>query len=104
MDSFSNSVYINFMYTLHVPTAFTPNSDGRNEGFAPVGMGIQWYGMKIYDRWGQKLYETINSQPWDGTYNGELLPEGVYVAIIQLRDYKMKLHYYKGTVQLLKLK
>jgi gliding motility-associated-like protein len=104
MDSFSNSVYINFMYTLHVPTAFTPNGDGKNEGFAPLGMGIQWYDMKIFNRWGQKLYETDNSRPWDGTYNGELVPEGVYVVIIQLRDYRMRLHYYKGSVHLLHLK
>jgi gliding motility-associated-like protein len=101
MDSFSKSIYINFMYTLHVPTAFTPNSDGLNEGFSPQGMGIKWYGMKIYNRWGQKLYETDQSRPWDGTYNGELLPEGVYVVLIELRDFKLKRHYYKGSVQLL---
>jgi gliding motility-associated-like protein len=101
MDSFNKDIYINFMYTLHVPTAFTPNSDGLNEGFSPQGMGIKWYGMKVYNRWGQKLYETDQSRPWDGTYNGQLLPEGVYVVLIELRDFKLKRHYYKGSVQLL---
>ena len=89
------------MYTLHVPTAFTPNSDGLNEGFAPQGMGIKWYGMKVYNRWGQKLYETNESRPWDGTYNNELLPEGVYVVLIEVRDFKLRRHYYKGSVHLL---
>lgn len=101
-DSFDKDVYIHFMYTLHVPTAFTPNTDGKNELFGPGGMGISWYGMKIFDRWGQLLYENRDSRPWDGRYRGEYLPEGVYVVLIEIKDYKGRNHYYRGTVHLLR--
>lgn len=101
-DSFDKDIYIHFMYTLHVPTAFTPNTDGKNEQFGPVGMGIRWYSMKIFDRWGQMLYDNRDSRPWDGKYRGEYLPEGVYVVLIEIKDYKGRNHYYKGTVHLLR--
>ncbi|MEK0422010.1 MAG: hypothetical protein RLZZ161_1861, partial [Bacteroidota bacterium] len=101
-DSFTKQVVINYMYTLHVPTAFTPDGNYLNEGFAPMGMGINWYSLKIYSRWGEKIYETRESKPWNGTYNGDPVPEGVYVVLIELKDYKNKNHYYKGTVQILR--
>lgn len=102
IDSFSNSIYINYMYTLHVPDAFTPNADTKNEVFAPGGIGIVWYSMHIYNRWGEKVYETLDSQPWDGTYKGEKMPEGVYAVRITLKDYKGKKHYYEGAITLLR--
>jgi gliding motility-associated-like protein len=90
------------MFTVYVPTAFTPNEDLRNEVFGPVGMGIKWYNMKIFTRWGEMVYETQNSQAWNGLYNGRVLPEGVYPIQFEMRDYKNKRHYYSGTVHLLK--
>jgi gliding motility-associated-like protein len=90
------------MYTQHVPTAFTPDGNNLNEGFGPYGMGIKWYAMKIYSRWGEKLYDTRESKPWNGTYNGEPVPEGVYVVLMELKDHKGRNHYYKGTVQILR--
>jgi gliding motility-associated-like protein len=101
-DSFTKQVVINYMYTQHVPTAFTPDGNNLNEGFGPSGMGIRWYAMKIYSRWGEKLYDTRESKPWNGTYNGEPVPEGVYVVLMELKDHKGRNHYYKGTVQILR--
>ncbi|MFM7764602.1 MAG: PKD domain-containing protein, partial [Sphingomonadales bacterium] len=101
-DSFTKQIVINYMYTQHVPTAFTPDGNNLNEGFSPLGMGINWYSMKIYTRWGEKIYETQDSKPWNGTYNGEPVPEGVYVVLIEIKDHKRKNHYYKGTVQILR--
>jgi gliding motility-associated-like protein len=101
-DSTVDSVYINFMYTLHVPDVFTPNSDVKNEVFGPGGMGISWYSMKIYSRWGELIYLTENSQPWDGSIMGKPAPEGVYAVLISLRDYKGKRHYYQGSITVLR--
>jgi gliding motility-associated-like protein len=101
-DSFTKQVVINYMYTQHVPTAFTPDGNNLNEGFAPEGMGIKWYAMKIYSRWGEKLYETRESKPWNGNYNGKPVSEGVYVVLMELKDHKGRNHYYKGTVQILR--
>lgn len=102
LDSFTKEIVINYMYTLHVPTAFTPDGNNLNEGFGPLGMGINWYAMKIYSRWGEKIYETRDSKPWNGTYNGEPVPEGVYAVLMELKDHKGRNHYYKGTVQILR--
>jgi len=101
-DSAVESVVINFMYTLHVPTAFTPNLDGKNETFGPGGLGIANYEMRIYNRWGALVYVTETSLPWDGTYMGETVMAGAYSVLISIRDYKTKPHYYRGTVQVLR--
>ncbi len=101
-DSISASVIINYMYTLHVPGVFTPNSDGKNEMFGPEGLGLASYTMRIYNRWGALVYETENSKPWDGTYMGEPVMAGVYSVLISIRDYKRKPHYYRGTVEVLR--
>lgn len=102
MDSISDSIFIQYMYTLFVPNTFTPNNDTKNEKFGPGGLGIAWYDMKIYSRWGELIYATDNSQPWDGTVNGEVVPDGVYAVLINIRDYKNRRHTYQGSITILK--
>ncbi|MCC7297011.1 MAG: PKD domain-containing protein [Bacteroidia bacterium] len=102
VDSTSDSIFINFMYTLHVPQVFTPNDDTKNEFFGPGGMGIQWYNLKVYNRWGEVVYESDNSQPWDGKIAGEYAPDGVYAVLMSIRDYKGKRHYYRGSVTIMR--
>ena len=59
--------------TFSYPDAFTPNNDGRNDGWHPVTYGnVDSYILSIYNRWGQRVY--ISSDPrlyWDGTFNGK---------------------------------
>lgn len=66
---------------LFVPNAFSPNNDGYNDFFYPMGEGLIDYEMTIFDRWGRKV--AILSQledQWDGrSSGGQALPEGVYV-------------------------
>lgn len=65
--------------TLYVPNAFTPNDDDRNEIFLPVIRGVKSYKLMVFDRWGEKLFETANpEQGWDGTYKGEPCKMDVY--------------------------
>jgi gliding motility-associated-like protein len=59
--------------TLYVPNAFTPNSNGHNDVFIPVGTGISesGYHLMIYDRWGNLVFETKNCyEGWDGRKRG----------------------------------
>ena len=59
--------------------------------------------MKIFSRWGEKLFETNDpKQGWDGTYNGKEVPIGVFVYYIQVTDYKDKIYDFYGTIQLLR--
>jgi gliding motility-associated-like protein len=65
---------------LYAPTAFTPNGDGLNEHFSLFSTcEFSSYRIRILDRWGREMYhsEQIN-RGWDGTYNGEQVPEGHY--------------------------
>ena len=66
-----------------IPTAFTPNKDGLNDMFLPVVYEIQGMEMQIYNRWGQKLFESSSMEEgWDGTYKGTPCPmENYYYHI-----------------------
>ncbi|MBS1645750.1 MAG: gliding motility-associated C-terminal domain-containing protein [Bacteroidetes bacterium] len=68
--------------TLYIPNAFTPDGDHLNESFGPVGYGIgnKDYGFYIFNRWGEKLYESHTPyEAWDGTYKGQTVQCDVYV-------------------------
>jgi gliding motility-associated-like protein len=62
-----------------VPSAFTPGKFGQNSSIKVVGFGIKEMDWSIYNRWGQKVYESNNlKSAWDGTYKGKLQPTDVY--------------------------
>lgn len=69
-------------YVYFVPNAFTPNGDGINDFFLPLGNVIrpERYDLAIFDRWGQQIFQTLDpSIGWDGTSGGVPVPDGVYV-------------------------
>src|SRR5690606_1978873 len=64
----------------YIPNAFSPNGDGNNEVFYVYGKGVRQMHLKIFNRWGELVFETDNlNNGWDGTYKGELQTAGVYV-------------------------
>lgn len=64
---------------IFVPRAFTPNADGANDILYVRGESIDRVHFVIYDRWGQKLFETNSKDVgWDGTFRGRNLPPDVY--------------------------
>jgi gliding motility-associated-like protein len=71
------------------PNIFTPNGDGVNDRFVPQPLSIprtQIIGVKIFNRWGEMLFEGDNSRPdeqWDGKYKGKLVPQDTYVYAIE---------------------
>ncbi len=81
-----DSVYIKLEppECMFIPNAFTPNGDGLNDTFKPVSIcPITSFKMVIYNRWGEKLYETNDiSSGWDGTKNGVQCPGDAYVFMI----------------------
>lgn len=71
---------------LWAPNTFTPNSDGLNEFFAPVGEGIVDANLKIFTRWGEMVYETDDlSKGWDGHCDGIMSQIDVYVWVLDYR-------------------
>lgn len=74
---------------LWLPNTFTPNGDGQNDRFYPHGKGITTVTrFRIYDRWGELLYDVSNmpvddaNYGWDGTYKNRQLKPDVFVYII----------------------
>jgi len=89
---------------IFVPTAFTPNGDGKNEYVAPIAVGISRLDyFRIYNRWGQMVFQTtVNGQGWDGTISGQPQATGTYVWIVQGTDFTGKVVFGKGTVTLIR--
>jgi len=66
---------------LYFPNAFTPDGDGLNDTFGPVGNAIEEFEMTIFNRWGEAIFATTNvGVPWLGDVNGsDAAITGVYV-------------------------
>ena len=66
-----------------VPNAFSPNGDGINDFFSPACYLISRYHIEVFNRWGELLFETNDpSYGWNGTVNGKVCHEDVYVWLI----------------------
>lgn len=88
---------------VYVPNAFTPNANDLNEVFKPEGIFINSYHMKIFDRWGEKLYDQKGcNQGWDGTFMGDRAPSGVYVYQLTVWGIDGSMHQFKGDVTLIR--
>ena len=62
-----------------LPTGFTPNKDSKNETLYLRGDNIEKMSLRIYDRWGQLIFESFNQKKgWDGTFKGIELEPGVF--------------------------
>lgn len=69
---FCKSVSAEVSPAIDVPAAFSPNGDGANDILFVRGGGIKEFSLKIYNRWGQMIFETRDLKTgWDGTYKGQ---------------------------------
>lgn len=87
-----------------IPNAFTPNANGLNDVFKPKMIGVHNYSFMIFDRWGEKIFETSNEEEgWNGYFKGRLCTNDVFVYKINFRDDVEKLdHQYIGRVTLVR--
>jgi gliding motility-associated-like protein len=71
------------MKGVYIPTAFSPNKDGKNDLFHPLIFGkIKKYYFAVYNRWGHIVFESKEvNKAWDGTVAGVLQDPNVYVWI-----------------------
>lgn len=89
---------------IYVPSAFTPNGDGRNDRFKIIPVGIaQIRFFNIMNRWGQVIYSSKNpADGWDGTVNGIPQPAGTYIWIVAGRTINDAVIKKQGTVVLIR--
>lgn len=73
-------VILNCPPLLYIPNAFTPNGDGKNDIFYAVGENIIDFKLRIFNRWGELIYESTDIfEGWDGNYMGLPVESEVYV-------------------------
>lgn len=104
-DTAYAQVLIRPEFIFWIPNAFTPYApNGLNDVFKPKLIGVHDYSFLVFDRWGEKIFETNNSDTgWDGTFGGRLCTNDVYVYKITFRDdVRNDLHQYIGKVTLVR--
>ena len=80
ITSMSNYAEVIPPLSVFIPDAFTPNGDGINDTFGVKGEGIQNFTLRIFNRWGEVVFESYNpKQQWDGTYAGKPVKGDMYV-------------------------
>jgi gliding motility-associated-like protein len=92
-----------------IPNTFTPNGDGKNDIFYPRGRGVKivLY-LRVYNRFGQLVYERTNFQVndktagWDGTFKGQKLNPQVFVYTTEMICDNNKIFKLSGNVTLLR--
>ncbi len=89
---------------LYVPSAFTPNNDGKNDKFEFIAAGMSSIeSFKIYNRFGQVIFSSTDpNNGWDGRFKGKDQPPGVYIWVIKAIDMNGQIHFNKGTLTLIR--
>jgi gliding motility-associated-like protein len=86
-----------------VPTAFTPNNDGRNDVLRPIPAGIfHIESFQVYNRWGQLVFSSKGGAGWDGRVAGQLQATNTFVWTVKAIDYIGKPFFAKGFVTLIR--
>lgn len=94
---------------IKVPSAFTPNGDNQNDHFTVFAAGMKQYSIKIFNRWGEMVYESEDvselndlGKGWDGKYKGKVQELGTYVYFIKGVDSDNISREKKGNLALIK--
>ncbi len=104
-DTAVRPISIEADWSFYIPSSFTPNGNGINDKFQGYGFGIIEYEMLIFDRWGNKVYQTADyNLPWDGMVNHSKETEisEVYVYQFNIKNVKRQKHSYRGIVTLVR--
>jgi len=83
-----DTMTITVLDQIDIPNTFTPNGDGINDKWVIQNLApYQNCTVRVFNRWGQTVYSSIGyGTPWDGRYNGSILPAGTYYYIIDPKN------------------
>jgi gliding motility-associated-like protein len=100
----SIKIKITYASEIFVPTAFTPNGDGKNDMLRPKLIGIKELKyFAVYNRYGELIYKSANeNQGWDGFIKGAAQNTGSFVWMAEAVDYLGRTIFRKGTSMVLK--
>lgn len=104
-DIITKKVRIGPDLSVFIPNAFSPDDNGptRNDRFYVYVDGHKEFNIKIFDRWGEQLYESFNAtEGWDGTYKGLPCQQDVYIYKVTVTSFADEPYEYYGTITLLR--
>lgn len=102
-DTICKEIQIDFIPLIGVPNAFSPNGDGVNDFAFVEGLGITALNFKIYNRWGEIVFETTDQTiGWDGIYKGKSQEMEVYTYIVNANLLDGSKQILKGNITLLR--
>jgi len=81
-DTITKLVEISSGISAYVPTGFSPNGDGLNDDFLPITNVTEddEFQFLVFNKWGNVIFEAADyQQGWDGTYQGKVAQNGIYV-------------------------
>jgi len=85
-NEYCQSVLIEIESAIGVPNAFSPNSDSANDILFVKGYNIEWFNFKLFNRWGELVFETEDlAIGWDGIYNGKDQEMDVFAYLLNAR-------------------
>ena len=94
------------VFILGFPKYFTPNNDGINDTWLIKGLGADYTDaskVSVFNRYGKLIKQlTSKSGAWDGTFNGEILPQSDYWFVAELVDISGNIKIYKGHFSLVR--
>jgi gliding motility-associated-like protein len=90
-------------FFINLPNAFTPNNDSRNDRFEILSASnfYQILDFKVYNRWGNLVYDTPSQEGWDGLINGEKAPADTYIYVLNIRLQDGTTQQFKGELLLI---
>jgi gliding motility-associated-like protein len=86
-----------------IPNAFSPNNDGENELLYVRGNSIKTMLLRIYDRWGELVFETNSkTSGWNGTYKNKPVDPGVFVYYLDVICFDEQKFFKKGNITVIR--
>jgi gliding motility-associated-like protein len=104
-DSTFDFVQVGPDILVYIPNAFSPDGSGplTNDRFRVVASGFKTYEMIIFNRWGEKLFESTDiTEGWDGNYQGQPCQQDVYAYLAKFTNFKGEEFVYDGTITLIR--
>ncbi|MFM9985817.1 MAG: gliding motility-associated C-terminal domain-containing protein, partial [Flavobacteriales bacterium] len=91
---------------IYIPSSFTPNNDGVNDVFAVVSNSLLEYEIKIFNRWGEIVFESNNPEDvWvgDTSHNSEYFAkDGIYSYVVRIKGFDSDSYQKKGFITLIR--
>ena len=99
------TVHIYGNVIVYVPTAFTPNNDGKNDAWEIVVRQVESLELFVYNRWGEIVHSSISlDDPWTGNVNGGnyIAPDGMYNWVLKVQGFDVDAEEVRGVVHLIR--